>query len=385
MSWFAYFLRMAVSRAFLGLSLVLLLFSVPSDAQRKTVKIAYIGPLTGPNTAVGIGTRNSLHLALMQANAAKVLPYEIQFVYDTDDSKPAVGVDAVKKICADRDVVAASAHWNSPVALATSRFFHECGVLNLVSGAASDKITQQGYKEIARVNTPFRYGLPLLGKSAATQLGIKTVAIVKSRDDYGTDVAKSFRVSFEESGGKIVAEEGYNIGDKDFAALLIKIRSSRPAGVFLAGLSTEAALVVRQMRQLGMTSIFLGHPGWQTQTFIDSAKETAEGSVVLTMVPFPEELPGGKAYLAAYEKAAFKEPPDVYGPFGYAAGQILVELLKRHGPDRSAIIEGVRKLRDVETIFGKVSFDSDGEMQPKQVGLAILKDGAWHRYVPEKK
>lgn len=352
----------------------------------KVVKIAYVGPLTGPNTAVGIGTRNSIELAIRQANERKDLPFKVELISETDDSKPSTGVDAVKKICDDPNIVAASAHWNSPVALATSRYFKDCGLLNLISGAASDKLTQEGIKEVGRVNTSVRYQFPLFGKRMHTEMGIRTVAIVRSRDDYGNDLSRAFASGFEKSGGKIVAEESYNIGDRDFTAMLTKIRPLRPDGIFLAGLSTEAALVARQMRQLGIKSTYLGHAGWSTKTFTDSAGAAGEGSIVVTALPLPEELgERGLAYLAAYSAAGFRDPPDIYGPFGYAAGQIFVELLKRVGPDRKKIVNALRGLKDVETIFGRVHFDEDGEMQPKQIGLAALKDGKWIPFNPSKK
>ncbi len=299
--------------------------------------------------------------------------------------KPTTGVDAVKKICDDKSVIAASAHWNSPVALATSQFFHECGLMNLISGAASDKLTKQGYKEITPVNTPFLNIFPPLAEKTYTNMGIKNVAIVKSRDDFGNDISAVFRKSYEQLGGKIVAEEGYNIGERDFTTLLTKIRALNPEAVMLFGYSTEAALVIRQMRQLGIEAPFLGASSWQTQTFIDTAGPGAEGSIVATSLPTNEELGSkGSEYLAAYAAAGFKEPPDVYGPFGYAAGQILVEAIKQFGPDRKAIIDGFRSLKGVDTIFGKVSVDEDGEVQPKQVSFAILKNGKFVAYDPKK-
>ena len=354
--------------------------------EKKVVKIAYVGPLTGPNTAVGIGTRNSLQLALDQANAQKVFPFQLQLISETDDSKPSTGADAVKKICDDPGVIAASAHWNSPVALATSRFFHECGLMNLISGAASDRLTKQGYKEITRVNTPFFYIFPILADKTYTDMNLKNVAVIKSRDDFGNDIAAVFRKRYEELGGKIVAEEGYNIGERDFTTLLTKVRALKPEAVMLFGYSTEAALVIRQMRQLGIDARFLGASSWQTQTFVDTAGPAAEGSIVATSLPTNEELGAkGAEYLAAYAAGNFKEPPDVYGPFGYAAGQLLVEAIKKFGPDRKAIADGFRSLRDVDTIFGKVSVDPDGEVQPKQVTFAILKNGKFIAFDPSKK
>ncbi|WJR76629.1 branched-chain amino acid ABC transporter substrate-binding protein [Bradyrhizobium sp. NP1] len=345
--------------------------------EKKTVKIAYVGPLTGPNTAMGIGTRNSLELAIREANASNALPFKLELVSETDDSKPSTGVAAVQKLCNDPDVVAASAHWNSPVALATIPYFQQCGLLNLVSGASVDDLTRQGVAEIARVNTPFAYLLPHLAKSLTADLKIMTIAIVKSRDAFGEAGSAGFIPEYQKLGGKVVAEEGYNVGDRDFTALLTKVRSLRPDAVYLSGLTTEAALVARQMRQLGMQMPLIGHAGWQTSTFIEAAGEAGEGAIVVTSLPFLKDLPGGEGFAKRYAEANFKEPAEAYGPFGYAAGQVMVDLLKRYGADRKAIVKGVREPHDFETIFGKGKFDASGELQPKYVDMAVLKNRDW--------
>lgn len=345
--------------------------------EKKTVKVAYVGPLTGPNTAMGIGTRNSIELAIREANASNSLPFRIELVSETDDSKPSTGVAAVQKLCNDPDVVATSAHWNSPVALATIPYFQQCGLLNLVSGASVDALTTQGVAEIARVNTPFAYLLPRLAKSLTADLKIMNIAIVKSRDAFGEAGSAGFIPEYQKLGGKIVAEEGYNVGDRDFTALLTKVRALRPEAVYLSGLTTEAALVARQMRQLGMQVPLIGHAGWQTTTFVEAAGEAGEGAIVVTSLPFLKDLPGGEAYAKRYVDANFKEPAEAYGPFGYAAGQVMVSLLKKYGADRKAIVKGLREEKNVETIFGKGSFDASGELQPKYVDMAVLKNREW--------
>ena len=373
--------------ALVGVAAVILMLA-PAESQsqsEKTYKVAYIGPLTGPNTSAGMGTRNSLDLAIKQANVQGALPFKLELISVTDDSKPSVGVGAVQKMCSDPEVVLVSAHWNSPVALATGPYFEKCGLLNIVAGAASNRITKEGWKAVVRVNTPFRYLLPNMAKMVVTEMGLKRLAIIHSLDDYGTDIADEFGAAYEEAGGEIVYRDGYNIGDRDFTAILTKARTAKPDALLHGGVSTEAALIIRQMRQLGIKSVYLGHPGFQTVDYVKAAGQAGEGTIVGKLLPFAHELPGGKAYIEAYDKSKYKEPADTYGPFGYLAGQIMVELLKRFGPDREALIEGVRSLADVDTLFGKKSFDEEGELQPKRIGYAILKNGEWAGYDPKQK
>lgn len=362
-------------------TIIAAIMAVGASAQEKpTYKIAYIGPITGPNTSVGVGTMNSMDLAIRQANASGKLPFKLEFLPDTDDSKPAAGVAAVQKICGDKNVLAASAHWNSPVAMATGPYFNDCNLLNLVAGAAANGVTKQNLKSIGRVNTPFRYALPELARAAYEDLGLRKIAIIHSLDDFGNDASNEFGAEFTKLGGQIVFRDGYNVGDRDFTSLLTKVRSSRPEAVMHGGVSTEAALIARQMRQLGMKQPYLGHSGFQTVAYIEAAGKDGNGTLVASLAPFPEDLPGGKQFIADYAAAGFKDPPDIYGVFGYAAGQTIIELIKRYGPDRKSIVDNFRNAKDIETIFGKQSFDADGELQPKKVGLSVLQDGKWVKF-----
>lgn len=353
------------------------------QAQEKPTHIvAYVGPITGPNTSVGVGTMNSLDLAIRHANAKGDLPFKLEFAPDSDDSKPAAGVAAVQKICNNPKVVVASAHWNSPVAMATGPYFTECGLLNIVAGAASNAITKQGWKAVGRVNAPFRFGLPALAKVAYEDLGLRNIALIHSLDDFGNDTAKEFTAEFEKLGGKIAIRDGYNVGDRDFTSILTRMRSARPDAVMHGGVSTEAALIVRQMRQIGMKQPYLGHSGFQTVAYVQAVGEVGDGTIVASLAPFPEDLPGGKQFLADYAAAKFNDPPDVYGVFGYAAGQVMVELLRRYGPDRKALVDNFRKAKDITSIFGVQSFDEEGELLPKKIGISVLDKGEWKKLDP---
>ncbi|MCX7309053.1 MAG: branched-chain amino acid ABC transporter substrate-binding protein [Afipia sp.] len=372
------------SRRLFGAAAMMAAIGVLSNvlvAQEKpTYKIGYVGPITGPNTSVGVGTMNSIDLAIRQANARGDLPFKLEFISETDDSKPAAGVAAIQKICSDKSVLAVSAHWNSPVAMATGPYLDSCGMLNLISGAAANGITKQGWKGVGRVNSPFRYVFPELAKVAYADLGLRKIAIVHSLDDYGNETAKEFSEEFTKLGGQIVFRDGYNVGDRDFTSLLTKVRSSRPEAVLHGGVSTEAALIVRQMRQLGMKQPYLGHSGFQTVAYVQAVGEIGDGTLVASLAPFPEDLPGGKQFLLDYKAAGFKDPPDVYGVFGYAAGQTLVELARRFGPDRAAIFQNYRTASDIKTIIGSQSFDADGELQPKKIGISVLEKGEWKKF-----
>lgn len=125
-------------------------------AQAKVVKIGFIGPLTGPNAAQGVGARNAFDLKIREANASGKFPYKIEMVALDDASDPATGVAAALRLVFDPAVVAASGHWNSAVALATIHTFHTYRIPFIVWGAIHPDITGfYKYPGSNRINPPF--------------------------------------------------------------------------------------------------------------------------------------------------------------------------------------------------------------------------------------
>jgi branched-chain amino acid transport system substrate-binding protein len=364
---------------------MLLGHSMAYSAEEKTYKIVFIGPLTGPNTSIGMGLRNSIDLYINQVNKSRILPFKLKFIAETDDSKPSVGVAAVQKVCADTEVVAAIAHFNSPVALATGPYFNSCPLLNVVPLVGTNKLTQQGWEAVVRVNTSFSECLRFAATDMVKRLSIKKLAILHSNDDYGNDIMVEIKSEFEKAGGTVVATEGFNVGERDFMPVITKIRPKNPDAIFLGCLATEAGLIARQKKEFGLKARMVGQPGNANEAYIRGAGDAGEGTIASIMSPFVETLPEGPAFLKAYKDAGYKEPIDIAGSLGYAGAQVIVELLRRHGPNRSALVKEVRNLKDFDTLIGKkMYFDASGEMRPKTVGWGILKDRVWRPWDPLK-
>src|SRR5512136_3085704 len=136
-----------------GLFLFSVIFiEVASAQEKKLVKLGFIGPLTGPNAAVGLGARNSADLAVRQANEKGNLPFKLELVVLDDASDPTTGVAAATKLCSDALVMAATTHFNSPVGLATIHVFHRYGVPQMFWGGIHPDITNKNnYLEVTRI------------------------------------------------------------------------------------------------------------------------------------------------------------------------------------------------------------------------------------------
>ena len=190
-----------------------------------TVKIGFLGPLSGGDAEQGISARNGFQLAVDQANHAD-LPFKIEPVILDDAANPQTGVAAALKLTNDPEVVAATGHWNSGVALATIPVFSRANIPFIVWGAISPKITEKSNPMVTRVVPTLTNTNAPLAKWAAAQLG-KKIAIVSDTTDYGLANVKSFDKFFTEAGGTIVATETAPVGTTDFRTVLTKIKAER--------------------------------------------------------------------------------------------------------------------------------------------------------------
>jgi branched-chain amino acid transport system substrate-binding protein len=347
----------------------------------KTVKIAFVGPITGPNAALGIGMKNSAQLAVDQANKSGKLPYKLELLVLDDVSDPAQAVNAVNKAASDPDVVAAVAHFNSGCALATVHTFNKFQLPVVIMGAIHDNITENGYPEITRVISAANIQNKIAGDVAVKDMGIKKISVIHDQTDYGKTNADQFIAQAKANGAEVLSYDGISVAQQDFSAVLTAIKSKNPEMVFFGGLATEAALIKRQMKDLNINALFMSDSGILSATFNEIAGDAAEGALAHGVGKPIEDLPGGLAYIDAYKQANFKEPYDAYGPFAYDATNIVIDALSRvDNVDRAAMTEAIRETKEFPGILGDTSFDQKGQTTLDLITTYISEGGEWVPY-----
>lgn len=344
-------------------------------ADKPTIKLGFIGPLSGGNAPQGLGARNGFLLAIEQANAGDY-PYQVEGVVLDDAADPQTGVGAALSLVNDPDVVAATGHWNSAVALATTPVFSRYQIPFMIWGAISPKITEQNLPEITR-NTPTLVNEDQpLAAWAVNDLGVKRVAIVSDTTDYGVANAKYFAEFFEENGGSVVSSDMLPVGTTDFRAVLTKIKDSDADVLYYGGVITEAGILRKQQVELGSELPMIGISGFYDPEFIKLAGPAAEG----TMVSFPaaQSNPALDQLDKDYEARGFAEPASPYTKYAYDAVGILLAAIQEVGTDdKVALAKAIRDIR-YDGVLGTTTFDADGQTQiPVAIEIKIVKDGEW--------
>ncbi|HZW02490.1 MAG TPA: branched-chain amino acid ABC transporter substrate-binding protein [Anaerolineaceae bacterium] len=352
--------------------------SAAKPAEKQTVKIGFIGPLSGGGAAVGIGAKNSFQLKVDEVLADGTYPYNIEVVYEDDASDPATGVAAATKIASDPDVVAAATHWNSPVGLATVDVFHKYGMAQVFWGTIHrDIIFGNDYKEPVRVIPTSEQSMELAAEYAVKFDRMEWV-IINDTTDYGTKIRDEFTASMEKRGGTILEAIGVTVGQQDFSAVLSRVKELDPEGIFYAGVTTEAAGVRMQAVKMGITEpIFMGPPGIQSDTFGEITLADAEGTFCSGTfdVNSTEE---GKAFVEAYN-AKYTEPFEQNGPYAYDSAAIILEALKAVGPDRAKIVDYILE-HQFKGVIGDIQWDEYGQNGVGGLTMYVNQDQKWVKY-----
>lgn len=372
------------AKTFLALAIgvgAAMMLGSPAEAKR-IVKICAVLPTSGPNAATGIGMMNSMDLAVKDINASgKLGDIQLELVKLDDNSQPSVGVSAVLKAASDPDVLACSAHWNSPVALATSDVFNRNGLANLIPAAINWKLTaEQKGDEIFRISPPDVWQLEMGARFPVAVAGKKSFYLIDDNTQYGKSLVNAMEKYAQEAGGKKLGSDSIAVGEKDFTAVLTKAKSMKPDFIFFGGVTTESALIRQQMVKLGVDSLFYTGSGTMSPTFISTAGPAADGTYAYFYgLPY-QSYPGGKKFIDSYNKANYDKPYETYGIWAYACIEVLAEAIKRANAkaklNRRGVIDEL-KSGTFASALGDVSFPRPGDIKQRLMAYFVVQKGQW--------
>jgi branched-chain amino acid transport system substrate-binding protein len=359
-------------------ALVAALTSFSDVSAKDTVKIAFIGPLTGGASATGLGGRNSAQLAVNQRNANPAATYTYELVKYDDECKPAAGVQVVTRAATDRQIIAAIGHYCSAVAIVTVDTYHKFGLPMVVWGAVLPAITYgNDYKEIHRVNgTMINEGR--LAAKFVGEAGFKKVAVIYDTTDYGKGQSKYFGDALKAVPGvSISGSYGIDVSQQDFSAELTAVQQSKPDVIYLGGLTPQGVAIRAQMQRMGITTPMIGVSGILNSGFIEGVgAKVAEGVVAFHNGAPIEKYARGKEFLTAYAAAGFKEEPDAYGPFAFSAANLVMDTIEKVGPNRNKVRDTLNATKGYESLVGTINFD-DHRQNLTSAYQYVVQDGKW--------
>lgn len=346
------FLALAVTTA-LGISSV-----VEAD-----VVIGVAGPHTGANASFGEQHWRGATQAAEDINAAGGINGEkIKLVKADDACEPKQAVSVANRLVDQDKALAVVGHFCSSSTIPASEVYDEAGTIAITPGSTNPLVTERGLSGMFRMCGRDDQQGVVAGNHIVDVLKAKKVAIIHDKDTYGQGLADATKAQLNKRGVKEVLYEGLTRGEKDFNALVTKLRASGAEVVYFGGLHPEAGPLVRQMREQGLTAIFMSDDGVVT----DELVTTAGGpqyvkDVLMTFGADPRAIPEGQAVVKKLRAAGFE--PEGYTLYAYASVQTLAAAFNGVGQNDAAKASEWLKSNPVQTVMGKKEWDQKGDLK----------------------
>ena len=360
--------------------LIILSFCVLSlGCQRKedTVKIGIGGPMTGDQAKMGTDFKNGVSLAVEEWNdRGGVLGKKIEVLISDDQHDPKQAVSIANKMV-NEGVVGVIGHFNSSCSIPASDVYNRAGIPMITPASTNPQLTEKGYKGVFRVCGRDDQQGRVAADFVINRLKLSEVAILHDKTTYGQGLADEFKNSLSNK-VRIVYYGGIVQGDKDFKTVLTVIKEKKPELIFFGGIYPEAGLLVKQARELGLTSKFMSGDGTIDPKFIEIAGVKAAEGTYLTFSPDPKNIPSAKGFIDIYQ-SKYGEPGP-YSIYAYDATNILLTAIKEaKTTEGKAVID---KLHSMEFISatGKIKFDSKGDVTVAPYVIWITKNGKFEEY-----
>lgn len=323
-------------------------------------KLGVAGPITGPNAAFGAQLQMGTQQAVDDINAkGGILGNKITLDVGDDVSDPKQGVSVANKFVGD-GVKYVVGHFNSGVTMPASETYQESGILEITPSATNPQITERKMWNVFRTCGRDDQQGAVAAKYIETALKGKKVAILHDKTTYGKGLADATMASLAKGGIKPVIYEGVNAGEKDYSAVVSKVKASGAEIVYWGGLHPEGGLIRRQMTDQGITATMMSGDGITDNEFAAIAGPGAEGTL-MTFGPDPRKKPTAKAVAEEFKAKNFD--PQAYTLYSYAAVQILAEAAEAaKSIDPKKMAEKMHSGMTFHTVLGDISYDKKGDM-----------------------
>lgn len=343
-------------------------------AEQKVLKIGVVGPESGGSAQLGQGQRKAVQLAVDEINAAKGAgDWKIEVFFEDDEGNPTKSSSATNKLIQQNQVNVVIAAINSSATLADMVVTSRAGIPQITAGSTGSSITEQGNKWIFRTAVNDEFQADALIKYAKDVLGINRIATLTAADDYGQSGAKLLAAAAKKYGLEVSSEQTYNNGDKDFKPQLISIKDSGAKGIFMWGLYTEAALIAKQARQLGIDSQLFGASGMAAMKLIELSEEAGQG-LILTQSFLPDSPDEKVKEFVDKYTAKFNESPIPHGAQAYDTVYILADAVKRANSNKpDALRDAISKTSGLKLVTGEPRFNERGDDIGKNVLITVIK------------
>ena len=335
----------------------------PAAAQ---VKLGVGGPITGSAAAFGAQLKMGVEQAVEDINAAGgVNGKKLSVQVGDDASDPKQGISVANKFVGD-GVTWVVGHFNSSVSIPTSGVYMENGLLQITPASTNPNLTNPDPKTGESKWNVFRtcgrddQQGAVAAEYIAKNFKGKKVAFIHDKKAYGKGLVDETKKAMNKLGVTEVLYDTINPGEKDYSAVVSKLKAAGADLVYYGGEHTEAGLIVRQMRDQGMQTVLMGGDGIASEEYAQIAGPGAEGTL-MTFPPDPRLNPAAADVVKRFEAKKFN--PETYTLYSYAAVQVMQQAATAaKSNDPQAMAKVMHSGQTFKTVVGDISYDKKGDV-----------------------
>jgi branched-chain amino acid transport system substrate-binding protein len=347
-------------------------------ANAQNIPIAVVGPITGSNAALGEQMKRGAEMAVADINAkGGVLGKKLDLIEQDDACDPKQAVAAANAVVGKK-VVFVAGHYCSSSSIPASAVYNEAGVLQMTPAstnpALTDDAAKKGWDNVFRSCGRDDVQGGTAGKYLADHYKGKNVAIVHDKTAYGKGIADETMKAMNTAGLKQTMYEAITQGDKDFTALISKMKQAKIDVIYFGGYQTEGGLIVRQARDQGLKAQFIGADALVTEEFWKITGAAGDGTL-MTFPPDPRHVPAAKAVVDKFKAQGYD--PEGYTLYTYAAIQAFAAAADKAKSLKVDDLSKALKSITVDTVIGPLSWDKKGDVTNPQYVFYIWKNGTY--------
>jgi len=378
--------------------ILMVCFSLPlfaggqtETAAVETIKLGFIGPMTGDYANYGQLISKGAQLAIDEKNATGGIAgkVKIQLIIEDSEGRPEKGLAGIEKLSSSDKIVALIGPVFTGVSFAVGERVQVEGILMVTPSGTHADITNIGDYVFRTVPSDGLQG-EVAGNYFYEVLGVRNLGVLYIKNDYSQGLYEGTKASFEARGGKVTIAETGQIGDKDFKTQLTKIKAAAPDAIYIPNYTAEMAQILEQASQLGLNIPFLSSDGFSNPEIYDLAGAYTDGVIYVGPTKVAES-DASKAFVDKYTKT-YGFAPDSFATNAYDAAYVLFDALekvyKASGKfDRKAVRDAFAATKDFLGVNGKINFAENGDLvayqglykvegtTPKYLGAYTVVDG----------
>jgi len=355
------------------------ILAAATAAQADDIRIAVVGPMTGSQAAIGEELRRGAEKAVADLNAAGgVLGNQLKLIVGDDACDPKQAV-AVANSVASQNIVFIDGHYCSGSSIPASAVYNEAGILQISPGSTNPALTDDAaakgwtnvYRTVGRDDAQGK----IAGEYLAAHYKGKAIAIIDDKSAYGKGIADETRKALQAAGGREVINEQITAGDRDFGALISKLKAAHVEVIYFGGYEVEGGLIARQAHDQNLNATLIGGDALLTQQFYNVSGPAGDGTM-MTFAPDPRKVPTAAAVVQSFQKEGYE--PEGYTLYSYATIQVFAAAVETaKSTDLNALTAVLQSGRSFDTVIGQIKFDKKGDILDPAFVFYRWKDGSY--------